>query len=166
MWVRVFVWVLLTFKEDEPAVMPLVSSINVSGQAPPEVTDGHGIVIQNPVPTHPPEPTALRKQNNNVFLCVKIYRQLKQPEKQCFKSVSWLSSKLAHVSKVNQTPNKVKRFIFKWFSKYVPGSMHMQDRRAVQIHVAVLRKLFTLYQSSDCNYLSYGVDSTVFVAVR
>lgn len=76
---------LLTFKEDEPAVVPLISSIDISGQAPPEVTDGHGIVIQNPVPTHPPEPTALRKQNKDVFLRVKTYRQSKQLDKQCFK---------------------------------------------------------------------------------
>lgn len=50
----------LTFKKHEPAVLPLVGSINISRQTPPEVTDGHGVVIQNPVPTYPPEPTALK----------------------------------------------------------------------------------------------------------
>lgn len=67
---------LLTFKEDEPAVVPLIGSIDVSRQTPPEVTDGHGVVIQNPVLTYPPEPTALRGQNEDVFLCVITYYQL------------------------------------------------------------------------------------------
>lgn len=53
----------LTFKEDEPAVVSLVGSVDVSRQTPPEVADGHGVVIQNPVPAHPPEPTALREEN-------------------------------------------------------------------------------------------------------
>lgn len=52
-----------TFKEDEPAVVSLIGSIYVSRQPPPEVTDGHWVVIQNPVPADPPEPTALRGQN-------------------------------------------------------------------------------------------------------
>lgn len=51
---------LLTFKEDEPAVVSLIGSIYVSRQTPPEVTDGHGVVIQDPVLAHPPEPAALR----------------------------------------------------------------------------------------------------------
>lgn len=50
---------LLTFKEDEPPVMPLVGSIDVPGEAPPEVPDGHGVVIQHPVVPDPPEPPAL-----------------------------------------------------------------------------------------------------------
>lgn len=50
---------LLTFKEDEPPVMPLIGSIDVSGEAPPEVPDGHGVVVQHPVVTDPPEPPAL-----------------------------------------------------------------------------------------------------------
>lgn len=50
---------LLTFEEDEPAVMSFISSIYVSRQTPPKVADGHGVVIKNPVPAHPPEPTTL-----------------------------------------------------------------------------------------------------------
>lgn len=53
----------LTFKEDEPAVVPFVRSVDVSGQPSPEVIDGHGVVIQNPVPAHPPEPAALMEQD-------------------------------------------------------------------------------------------------------
>lgn len=51
-----------TFKEDEPAVVPLVGGVDVTRQTSPEVTDGHGVVIQNPVPADPPEPAALRGQ--------------------------------------------------------------------------------------------------------
>lgn len=58
---RVCESLLLTFKEDEPAVVPLVGSVYVSRQTSPEVTDGHGVVIQNPVLTNPPEPTTLRE---------------------------------------------------------------------------------------------------------
>lgn len=50
---------LLTFEEDEPAVMSFISRIYVSRQTPPKVTDGHGVVIKNPVPAHPPEPSTL-----------------------------------------------------------------------------------------------------------
>lgn len=53
----------LTFKEDEPAIVPFVRGIDVSRQASPEVIDGHGVVIQNPVPAHPPEPAALVEQD-------------------------------------------------------------------------------------------------------
>lgn len=53
----------LTFKEDEPAVVPFVCGVDVSGQPSPEVIDGHGVVIQNPVPAHPPEPAALGGQD-------------------------------------------------------------------------------------------------------
>lgn len=59
---------LLTFKEDEPAIMSLICSINVARETPPKVTDWHGVVIQNPVPTHTPEPAALRGHSTNVWL--------------------------------------------------------------------------------------------------
>lgn len=49
----------LTFKEDKSAIVPLVGSVDVPGQAPPEVPDGHGVVVQHPVVPHPPEPPAL-----------------------------------------------------------------------------------------------------------
>ena len=59
---------LLTFKEDKSAIVSLIGSIYVSRQTPPKVTDGHGIVIQNPILTNPPEPTSLRRQNQEVCL--------------------------------------------------------------------------------------------------
>lgn len=39
--------------------MPLVGGIDVSGEAPPEVPNGHGVVVQHPVVPDPPEPPAL-----------------------------------------------------------------------------------------------------------
>lgn len=55
----------LTFKEDEPAVVSFVSSIYVTRKTPPEVTNGHGVVIENPVSAHPPEPTTLKMNIKN-----------------------------------------------------------------------------------------------------
>lgn len=50
---------LLTFKEDKPPIVPLVGSVDVPREAPPEVPDGHGVVVQHPVVPDPPEPPAL-----------------------------------------------------------------------------------------------------------
>lgn len=47
--------------------MALVGSINVTGQANPEDRYRHGVVIQDPVPPHPPKPTTLHKQANKVI---------------------------------------------------------------------------------------------------
>lgn len=52
---------VLTFKEDEPPVMPLIGSIDVPREAPPEVSNGHGVVVQHPVVPDPPEPPALER---------------------------------------------------------------------------------------------------------
>lgn len=104
----------LTFKEDEPAVVSLVGSIYVSRQTPPEVTDGHGVIIQNPVLTHPPEPTALR---GTKLRSVCSYCQLNTASKTqyfLYSSVfqnSWLRLK-AYKSKVKQCPNKFKTYVF------------------------------------------------------
>ena len=49
----------LTFEKDETPILALVGGTDVTGQAPPEVPDGHGIVVQDTVVPHPPEPTAL-----------------------------------------------------------------------------------------------------------
>lgn len=68
---------LLTFKEDKSAIVSLIGSIYVSRQTPPKVTDGHGVVIKNPVFTDSPEPTALRgtKQRSQfVFASLLILR--------------------------------------------------------------------------------------------
>lgn len=62
----VFANFLLTFKEDEPAVVSLVSGIDVAGQTPPEVTNGHRVVIQDPVPANPPEPPTLQGSTSRV----------------------------------------------------------------------------------------------------
>ena len=50
---------LLTFKEDKSPVVPLVGSVDVPRQSPPEVPDGHGVVVQHPIVPDPPEPLAL-----------------------------------------------------------------------------------------------------------
>lgn len=62
-WKRESSFLTLTFKEDEPAIVSFVCSVDVSRQPSPEVIDGHGVVIQNPVPAHPPEPAALVEQD-------------------------------------------------------------------------------------------------------
>lgn len=49
----------LTFKKDKTSVLALVGSTDVTGQATPEVPDGHGIVVQDAVVPNPPEPAAL-----------------------------------------------------------------------------------------------------------
>lgn len=49
----------LTFEKDETPVLALVGGTDVARQAPPEVPDGHGIVVQDAVVPHPPEPAAL-----------------------------------------------------------------------------------------------------------
>ena len=49
----------LTFEKDKTPILALVGSTDVTGQAPPEMPDGHGIVVQDAVVPHPPEPTAL-----------------------------------------------------------------------------------------------------------
>lgn len=41
--------------------MPLVGSIDVPREAPPEVSNGHGVVVQHPVVPDPPEPPALER---------------------------------------------------------------------------------------------------------
>lgn len=56
-----------TFKEDKFAVVPLIGCVDVAGQADPEDGDGHGVVIQDPVPAHTPEPAALTKQGRSGF---------------------------------------------------------------------------------------------------
>lgn len=39
--------------------MSLIGGINIPGEAPPEVPNGHGVVVQHPVVPDPPEPPAL-----------------------------------------------------------------------------------------------------------
>lgn len=39
--------------------MSLIGGIDVPGEAPPEVPNGHGVVVQHPVVPDPPEPPAL-----------------------------------------------------------------------------------------------------------
>lgn len=48
-----------TFEEDKFAVVALVGGVDVAGEADPEDGYGHGVVIQDPVPPHTPEPATL-----------------------------------------------------------------------------------------------------------
>ena len=49
----------LTFEKDKTPILALVGSTDVTGQTTPEVPDGHGVVVQDPVVPDPPEPAAL-----------------------------------------------------------------------------------------------------------
>ena len=48
-----------TFKEDKFPIVSLIGSIYVPRQASPEVSDGHGVVVQDPVSPNSPEPSPL-----------------------------------------------------------------------------------------------------------
>lgn len=50
----------LTFKESKLPILPFKSRVDMSGQSPPEVTDWHGVSIQDVVVTHSPEPLVLK----------------------------------------------------------------------------------------------------------
>lgn len=45
-----------TFEESKLPIIPFKGRVNMSGQAPPEVTDRHGVSVQDVVVAHPPEP--------------------------------------------------------------------------------------------------------------
>lgn len=63
-WCECFVSVpktRLTFKESKFPIFPFKSSIDMSGQSSPKVTNRHGISIQNMVVTYPPEPFILKE---------------------------------------------------------------------------------------------------------
>lgn len=63
-----------TFEEDKLAIVTLVGRIDITGQTNPEDRYRHGIVIEDPVPTHAPEPATLhRKQACIVLLVVIVY---------------------------------------------------------------------------------------------
>lgn len=58
-----------TFKEDKFAIVALVGCVDITRQTNPEDRYGHGIVIQDPVPSHTPEPATLhRKQACSALL--------------------------------------------------------------------------------------------------
>lgn len=62
-----------TFKEDKFAIVALVGGVNVAGQADPEDRYGHGVVIQDPVPPHTPEPATLHQRASLMFIICQIY---------------------------------------------------------------------------------------------
>lgn len=63
-----------TFEEDKFAVVALVGGVDVAGEADPEDGYGHGVVIQDPVPPHTPEPATLHhKAKNSMFISRQTY---------------------------------------------------------------------------------------------
>lgn len=50
-----------TFEESKLPIIPFKGRVNMSGQAPPEVTDRHGVSVQDVVVAHPPEPFFLEQ---------------------------------------------------------------------------------------------------------
>lgn len=62
-----------TFEKDKFAVVALVGSVDVVGEADPEDRYGHGVVIQDPVPPHTPEPATL---HHKAKLCVYLKSDL------------------------------------------------------------------------------------------
>lgn len=53
-----------TFKEHKFPIMPFIGSVYVLWKPYPEEGDWHRVIIQNPVPPNPPEPTTLTKNKN------------------------------------------------------------------------------------------------------
>lgn len=63
-----------TFEEDKFAVVALVGGVDVAGEADPEDGYGHGVVIQDPVPPHTPEPATLHhKAKLHVYLTSDLF---------------------------------------------------------------------------------------------
>lgn len=56
-----------TFEEDKFAIVALVGCVDVARQADPEDRYRHGVVIQDPVPPHTPEPATLHQRASMVF---------------------------------------------------------------------------------------------------
>lgn len=50
---------LVTFEEDEFAILPLIGSVDGGREAPPELANGHWVPIHHLVIPHPPEPSLL-----------------------------------------------------------------------------------------------------------
>lgn len=72
-----------TFEEDKFAVVALVGGVDVTGEADPEDGYGHGVVIQDPVPPHTPEPATLHNKaklqvylKSNLFIFASSERSL------------------------------------------------------------------------------------------
>lgn len=55
--------------------MPFIGSIYVLWKPHPEERDRHWVIIQNPVPSNPPEPATLKKQNN-IHLIITLNRKV------------------------------------------------------------------------------------------
>lgn len=63
-----------TFEKDKFAVVALVGGVDVTGEADPEDRYGHGVVIQDPVPPHAPEPATLHhKDELHVYLTSHLF---------------------------------------------------------------------------------------------
>lgn len=55
--------VLISFEEDEFAILPLIGSVDGRRQAPPELADGHWVAVHHLVVPHPPEPAFLEDKH-------------------------------------------------------------------------------------------------------
>lgn len=51
----------LAFEERKLSIFSLKSRVDMSGQPPPELTNGHGVSIHHVVVTYPPEPLVLEQ---------------------------------------------------------------------------------------------------------
>lgn len=56
-----------TFEEGKLPIIPFKGGVNVSWQAPPEVTDRHGVSVQDVVVANSPEPFVLEIKKKKSF---------------------------------------------------------------------------------------------------
>lgn len=55
-----------TFKEDEISVTVFINCVNTRRQAPPEVSDLHGVSVHHPVVSHGPKPLVLQSEQKQL----------------------------------------------------------------------------------------------------
>lgn len=56
---------MLTFKKDKISITVFINCINTGRQAPPEVSNLHGVSIHHPIVSHSPKPLVLQIKKSN-----------------------------------------------------------------------------------------------------
>lgn len=73
--------------------MALVGGVDVTGQPDPEHRYGHGVVIQDPVPPHPPEPATLNQKQAHSSWCLTLTKNMHSLHSSLFDSLLfWLQN--------------------------------------------------------------------------
>lgn len=95
----------LTFKEDKIPITVFINRIDTRRQAPPEVSDLHGVSIHHPVVSHSPKPLVL--QTKQKHLSTNMQASMAFPCAMCDPSqVKLLSFSLSHIKTVKETANQ------------------------------------------------------------